>query len=81
MSERPGRELPKEFRAVAVELVRNQGWRYRHSPGRHGMLYPADPAAPTLGMPTTPSEVRGFRNFVSEVRRRGGAWPPKDAAA
>jgi len=28
-----------------------------------------------LTVPTTPSDVRGFKNWVSEVRRRGGVWP------
>jgi hypothetical protein len=73
--QRPGKELPKEWRAVAQELVDNQGWRYRHT-GKHAVLYPADKAQPVLGMPTTPSENRGFRNFVSDARRRGGIWPP-----
>jgi hypothetical protein len=36
----PGRELPKEYREIAVELVRNQGWRYRY--GKSPTLHPAD---------------------------------------
>jgi hypothetical protein len=73
--QRPGKELPKDIREIAVELVANQGWRYRYN-GKHGMLYPADRSRPALAVPTTPSEYRGFKNPIADVRRRGGAWPP-----
>lgn len=72
--DKPGRELPKDFRIIALELTGNQGWRYRINRG-HGMLYPADPAQPVLIVPTTPSDHRALRNFIADVRRRGGQWP------
>jgi hypothetical protein len=72
----PGRELPKEYREIAVDLVRNQGWRYRYGKG-HPTLYPADKTQVPLIVPTTPSDNRSFKNFVADVRRRGGIWPPK----
>jgi hypothetical protein len=41
--DRPGKELPKDYRDVAIELVDNQGWRYDAGSGRgHPLLYPAD---------------------------------------
>lgn len=75
MSDRPGREIPKEFREVATHLVDVQGWRYERT-RRHPVLFPPDPAVPAVRIPTTPSDVRSFQNFVAEVRRRGGQWPP-----
>jgi hypothetical protein len=73
----PGREIPKDFREVATELVRNQGWRYDNgsSRGGHPMLFPADRSQRPMAVPTSPSDQRGFRNWISEVRRRGGVWP------
>lgn len=78
MDRQPGRELPKEYREIALELVTNQGWRYRWQ-GRHGghpQLIPADSTKPILGVPTTPSDKRAIRNFATAVRQRGGKWPP-----
>jgi hypothetical protein len=76
-SDRPGRELKKEFREVATALVSNQGWRYDNGSrrGGHPVLYPADLSQPPLAVPTTPGKGRAFTNFVAEVRRRGGIWP------
>lgn len=76
MSDRPGREIPKEYREIAEELVTNQGWRYDASGKRHPVLYPPDASAPPLRVPTTPSDRRGLKNFEADVRRRGGQWPP-----
>ncbi len=74
----PGRELAQaNFREVAQELVNNQGWRYDvgRKRGGHPTLYPVDPAQAPLSVPTTPSDHRAFRNWLSDVRRRGGMWP------
>lgn len=76
MSERPGREIPKEYRAVALHLVTAQGWRYRVGKG-HPQLLPVDRSQAPLAVPTTPSaSPRALLNFLGEVRRRGGIWPP-----
>jgi hypothetical protein len=75
-TERPGRELPREYREIATDLVVQQGWRYRTG-GRHPKLYPADRSQPILTVPTTPSDQRSLRNFIADVRRRGGVWPRK----
>jgi predicted RNA binding protein YcfA (HicA-like mRNA interferase family) len=74
--DQPGKELPKEFREVATELVANQGWRYSRQHGRHPVLYPADRTMAPVTVPTTPGDHRALRNWLSEVRRRGGIWPP-----
>ncbi len=70
-TDRPGRELPKDIRRIALDLVDNQGWTYRLGKG-HPMLYPADKTQPPMAVPTTPSEARGYRNWISAVRQRGG---------
>jgi hypothetical protein len=75
----PGRELPKEYREVAEELVSNQGWRYNDGGGRggHPMLFPADPSKRPISISTTPGgdKRRGFMNWLSQVRQAGGIWP------
>lgn len=75
-TDRPGREIPKEYREVVAELIDHQGWRYTRGK-RHPTLYPAAVAQPALPVPTTPSDRRGLRNFIADVRARGGAWPPE----
>jgi len=74
--ERPGRELPKDYREVATELVDNQGWRYSTRNGNYPALYPPDRSQSPVVLARTPSDQRAFRNFVSLVRQRGGQWPP-----
>lgn len=74
--QRPGRELPKEYREIVHDLVTSQGWRYQYRPGsRHPKLFPADRTQPPITVPTTPSEQRALRNFIAQVRRAGGLWP------
>jgi hypothetical protein len=68
---RPGRELPKDYRRIAEELVNNQGWRYEHGK-KHATLYPADRTKGPIIVPTSPSDARSFKNFVATVRRAGG---------
>ena len=75
MDERPGREISKEYREIAQHLVDAQGWRYRTGK-RHPKLYPAEPTQSPIPVPTTPSDRRSLKNFVSQVRRAGGIWPP-----
>jgi hypothetical protein len=75
--ESPGREIPKEYREVVISLLRTEGWRYDASGKRHPVLYPPDPEKPAVRIPTTPSRSpRAFQNWLAEVRRSGGHWPP-----
>lgn len=74
-SDRAGQEIPSDYREIVNYQIDRHGWRY--DPGRkHPVLYPADPVQPILTVPTTPSDRRALRNFVSGVCRRGGTWPP-----
>lgn len=75
----PGNEIPKDYRDIATELVRNQGWRYQKG-SSHPKLFPADKTKGAIILPTTPSDNRkgrGLQNFVHQVRRSGGLWPPR----
>jgi hypothetical protein len=60
------------------ELESSQGWRYDNGKRRstYPTLFPPDRTVPALRVPRTPSEYRGFDNWVADVRRRGGIWPP-----
>lgn len=80
----PGDEIPKEYREVVLELVRNQGWRYdkNSKQGGHPRLFPPDQRHRQLAVPTTPGDsAHGFKNWVAQVRRSGGIWPVKRGAA
>jgi hypothetical protein len=72
-----GSELPKDYREIANELIGNQGWRYDPG-GPHSKLYPADGSKPIVIVPHTPSkDPRTLKNFIGQVRRSGGQWPPE----
>jgi hypothetical protein len=72
---KPGNEIPKDYRTIVDELVSNQGWRYDNSGHGHPKLF-APSGARMIPVPTTPSDQRGLRNFISQVRRAGAIWPP-----
>lgn len=74
--DRPGKELPKDYRVVALELVDNQGWRYERGRSGHPKLYSPDRTKSPVVLSGTPGDRRDFRNTVAEIRRRGGVWPP-----
>ncbi len=76
MTDRPGKELPKDFREVVSHQIDELGWRYDSSRKGHPMLYPADRTQRPIPVPTTPGDARSLRNFVGQVRRAGGEWPP-----
>lgn len=71
-TDRPGREIPKDYRAIVADLVDNQGWRYDSSRKGHPMLYPADRSQSAMPVPTTPGDQRSLLNFRAQVRRKGG---------
>lgn len=73
---RAGREVPKDYREIVNYQIDRHGWRYDATGKKHPVVYPADTGKPPLRVPTTPSDRRGLRNFIGEVRRRGGTWPP-----
>jgi hypothetical protein len=61
---------------VVEHLIDTQGWRYDSSGKGHPVLLPADRAQSPLPVPTTPGDSRSFRNWIAQIRRRGGIWPP-----
>lgn len=77
MGDRPGREIPQEYREVVEHLINNRGWRYDNQRKGHPTLYPADRNQTPYQVPTTPNRnPRAWKNWVSGIRRRGGDWPP-----
>jgi hypothetical protein len=77
-TDRPGREVSKEHREVIVDLIDNQGWAYKlPSGGGYPMLYPADRTHDRIRVPKTGhSGGNAFGNWIAEIRRKGGHWPP-----
>ncbi len=77
-TDRPGPEVSKEHREVIMDLIDNQGWRYKKPEGRgYPRLYPADWTQPMIRVPKTGrSRGHAFGNWVAEIRRKGGHWPP-----
>ena len=75
-NEKPGKELPKEYREIATHMVVGQGWRYDSGRrrGGHPKLFPKDPSKPSITIPTTPGDRRSLKNFTADVRRAGGEW-------
>ena len=78
MTDRPGREIPKDYRDIITHLIDNEGWSYKlPAGGGYPQLRPADPVHPPIQVPRTPSSQRRLRNFQAQVRRSGGRWPPE----
>lgn len=78
MSDRPGREIPKEYREIVLYQIEHHGWRYNSSRKGHPLLYPADRSKRPLAVSTTPGDrAHGLTNFINKVRNAGGTWPPE----
>ena len=77
MGDRPGQEIPKDYRKVVVHLIDNEAWTYRRATRWLSEAHPADPTHRPIRLPKTPSSPRTLENFVAEVRRKGGHWPPR----
>jgi hypothetical protein len=78
MTERPGREVPKDYREVIAYLIDEEGWTYRTPRGGgYPQLLPADAAQPPIKVPKTPSSQRTLTNWLADIRRKGGHWPPE----
>jgi hypothetical protein len=77
-TDRPGGEIPKDYRKVVKYLVNSQGWGYK-KPARSGYpkLIPADSTQVPIKIPKTPSSQRAYSNWLAEIRRKGGHWPPE----
>jgi hypothetical protein len=73
-TDRPGREIPKEYRDVVDHLIDTQRWRYERS-GRHPRLYPLDRTFRPIPVPTTPGDRRSFENWKHQITRAGGRLP------
>lgn len=70
-TDRPGKEVPKEYRKALVDLIDNQGWRYRKDK-KHPVLYPADRSQDQIVLPKTASDHRSWKNAMATIRRAGG---------
>lgn len=78
MPDRPGREIPKDYREVITYLIDSQGWDYKKARGGgYPKLLPADPDQAPIRVPKTPSSQRTLSNWIAEIRRKGGHWPPE----
>lgn len=78
-TDRPGGEVDKDHREVIIDLIDNQGWRYKKPHGRgYPKLIPADSAHAPIKVPKTGrTRGRAFSNWLAEIRRKGGHWPPE----
>jgi hypothetical protein len=77
-TDRPGREIPKDYREVVTYLIDNEGWCYKKAIGSgYPKLLPADSAHTPIKVPKTPSSQRTLSNLLAEIRRKGGHWPPE----
>jgi hypothetical protein len=73
MTDRPGKEVSKDYREVITHLIDNEGWDYRKPVGNgYPQLRPANSQASIRVLRTGHTKGRRFGNFVAEVRRNGG---------
>jgi hypothetical protein len=77
-TDRPGREVPKEYREVITYLIESEGWAYkRPRGGGYPKLVPANRSQSPIKVPKTPSSQRTLSNWLADIRRKGGHWPPE----
>lgn len=77
-TDRPGDEIPKDYRRVVRYLIDNEDWVYRKPHGNgYPRLLPSDSAQKPIKVPKTPSSQRTYGNWLAEIRRKGGHWPPE----
>lgn len=74
--DRPGKEIPKEYREIVDHQISAYGWRYDPTGKGYPKLYPADRTKRPIAVPKTPSDRRGIKNFAAQIRQAGGEWPP-----
>jgi hypothetical protein len=69
---RPGREMPKEYREVVNKILDGQpGWEYQPPNGRTSKPRIINPDGRKFTLPNTPSDVRGIRNTITQLKRLG----------
>lgn len=72
--EKPGKELPQEYRELIEPLLRQPGWTYSRTGGsRRGKPRITNPAGLSFTLPNTPSDWRGVLNTRASLRNRLGA--------
>ena len=77
-TERPGREILPDYRKVVKYLIDSEGWGYKKPQGGgYPRLLPADLAQAPIKIPKSPSSQRTYNNWLAEIRRKGGHWPPE----
>jgi hypothetical protein len=75
----PGQEVDKDHREVINYLIGNEGWRYElPRGGGYPKLIPADRSKSPIKVPKTGNtRGRAFSNWIADIRRKGGHWPPE----
>lgn len=63
-----------DFRKIQ-KAAREQGWRVERTRSGHWRFVPQDPSKPIVHAAGTPSDVRGIRNLLADLRRSGLVWP------
>lgn len=72
IGERPGKEMPKEWRDLIEPLITEQGWAYypRNNSGR-GKPRVISPTGKTVSLASTPSDVRAVLNAKATLKQNG----------
>lgn len=59
----------KEIKEIIREATQ-QGWRVERG-GKHYRAYPPSMESPPQTIPITPSDYRGYKNLLAQLRRGG----------
>jgi hypothetical protein len=77
-TDRPGQEVSTEHRKVITHLIDNEGWAYKLPEGRgYPRLYPPSSDRSIRVPKTGRTKGHAFDNWLAEIRRNGGHWPPQ----
>jgi hypothetical protein len=58
-----------------IRAAREQGWRVEQRSKGTWYFWPPDKSVSPGHFASTPSDVRAFRNFITDMRRKGFIWP------
>jgi hypothetical protein len=72
-TDRPGDEIPKDYRKVVKYLIDSEGWSYKKPSGNgYPKILPSDMTQTPIKVPKTPSSQRTYSNWLAEIHRKAG---------
>lgn len=77
-TDRPGKEIDKDYRDIVNYQIDRHGWIYKKPAGRgYPRLFPSNKAYGPISIPKTAGSPHSLERLARKIRQRGGTWPPE----